>query len=233
MRRRWVLIMVALALTTGACSASELGGEAPPREQGATAADIGGPMYRDGEVHIDTADDPFHRTYAAAIEVADRFGAEVIDAVTDQQPNELPTGSLTLRVPDDRYTDVLTAMSELGRVRSQRIDVTRRGGQSAPLTPEQGRVTEPTTYSQLVVRISEPRGLANTVQATWGIAREVMLYSLQAVILLAAFAIPFVLVVALWRLGVLGWRRLKLSPMGRPGPRGGGPGSPEPRPSPP
>jgi hypothetical protein len=231
MRRWWMLTVVAVALVTSACSASEITGDTAPQEdQGSTAADIGGPMRRDGTLHLDTADDSFDQTYAKAIAVADRFGAEVVDAVTNQRPNELPTGSLTLSVRDDQYTAVLTAMSELGRVRSQRIDATRRSEPSGSATSQPGRVTEPRTYSRLMVRISEPRGLVNTVRATWGIAREVMLYSLQAVMLLVAFAIPFLIAAALWRLGVWGWRRLMPSAMGRPGPRGGGPGSPEPQP---
>ena len=133
--QRWLLAVITLALVTSACSASELGGPSAPQEQGATAADIGGPMRRDGTLHLDTADDTFDQTYAKAIAVAERFGAEVVDASTDQQPNELPTGSLTLSVPDDRYTDVLAAMSQLGKVRSQRIDAARRTGATEGVTP--------------------------------------------------------------------------------------------------
>jgi hypothetical protein len=143
------------------------------------------------------------------VEVAERFGADVLDATTDQQANELPTGSLTLLVPDDSYTAVLTEMSGLGQVRSQHIQAVRRQETFDEATPPPEGSPEPTaTYSRLVVTISEPRSLANIAQTTWGIARQVMLYSAQAVMLLAVFAIPLVLAVGLLRLGIWGWRRL-------------------------
>jgi hypothetical protein len=196
-------------LTATACSASDVPGVEGEEGDRVTAADIAGPMERDGSLDLETAQDTFDRTYAKAIDVAERFDAEVVDAATDQQPYELPTGSLTLSVPDDRYTDVLTAMSELGRVRSQRIEATRREVTSEAATPAPDGATEqPATISRLVVTISEPRNLANTVRSTWGIARNVMLYSVQAVMLLVAFAIPFLIVIVLVRLGVSGWRRL-------------------------
>lgn len=217
MARRTILAVVMLMLITTACSAADslTAEEEAPADGataadvgGATAADVGGPLHRTGTLRLETAHDTFNQTYAEAIAVADRFGAEIVHAVTDQQPDALPTGSLTILVTDDRYTAVVAAMAQLGRVSSQRIDASR-GGVAPGVPPGSEDVTgRLPTYSQLLVEISEPRGLASTARMTWGVAWEVMLYSVQAVMLLLAFAVPILIAVVLLRLGLWAWRRV-------------------------
>jgi hypothetical protein len=86
-RRRWAtLALLVVVLTATACSAPDVPGVDGEEGDRLTAADIAGPMERDGSLDLETAQDTFDRTYAKAIDVAERFDTEVVDAATESNP---------------------------------------------------------------------------------------------------------------------------------------------------
>lgn len=105
--------------------------QAPGEEAGAPDADapvlpvadpaVGDRVIKEGTVTVEVAAGTFDEAYAEVVEEARRLGGTVVSSTTTTSDDGGTSGSVTVRVPVDRYEDLLVGVGGIGEVRSREI----------------------------------------------------------------------------------------------------------------
>lgn len=80
---------------------------------------LGLKIIKDANLEIKVGKGEFERRFTAAHNLAESFGGFVADSNITHQKDELTSGSLTIRVPGDRFQQVVTALKKLGKVTNE------------------------------------------------------------------------------------------------------------------
>ena len=78
-------------------------------------------IVREGTVRLEVDRDGFDRGFDRVVAAAARLGGTVLSSDATSDDEGLTSGSVTVRVPADRYDALLTAVSEIGEVRERAI----------------------------------------------------------------------------------------------------------------
>lgn len=79
-------------------------------------------VIKEGTVSLEVAAGEFDQSYARVVEAARRQGGSVVGSTTQTSEPEGGTfGSVTVRVPVDRYEDLLLGVGDVGTIRSRSI----------------------------------------------------------------------------------------------------------------
>jgi uncharacterized protein DUF4349 len=132
-----VALMVGLSACAGDAEEADEGGETLAREQGAGGAEVAGSgregasavplqapavgpsVIKTAELSVEVDRDGVGGALDAATSVAARYGGFVVSSTTGGEAGR--TGSVTLRVPSDRFEEALADLSGLGEVERRRV----------------------------------------------------------------------------------------------------------------
>jgi hypothetical protein len=224
---RWWMVLALLVLGAAACSSGTMErtsgqdrsrgverdaapGPVVEEPESGSAADVDGPLERDGRMRLLTESDGFADTYARVIEAAERVGARVIEASSASRGASRASGTLSLLVPDDSYTALVNALSDLGRVDALDITATRRASAELPDGDGVDDASASDAWSRLFIEVVEPAAPQTTMRASWQAGRDTayatfdLLLPIVAVVLavalpLGALALVVLAIVRLWR----------------------------------
>ncbi|HLF70094.1 MAG TPA: DUF4349 domain-containing protein, partial [Actinomycetota bacterium] len=76
-------------------------------------------VIKDANLEIKVGKGEFQRRFTAAQNLAESFGGFVAESTITHQKDELTSGSLTIRVPGDRFEQAVTALKKLGKVTNE------------------------------------------------------------------------------------------------------------------
>lgn len=126
---------VAAAAAGGSSEKSGALAPAPPPAAKVAPAPGGDRVVRRAVIELEVRRGAFNEAFRAVSEVASRHGGFVAGSTssTGDGTSERPSGSLTLRVPGDRFDAALGAVSARGKVKSQQLSGTEVGGQLVDL----------------------------------------------------------------------------------------------------
>ncbi len=89
--------------------------------QALSAASTGERVIKDGTIVLEIAEGTFDTAFAEVVRASDRLGGTVMATTTDNSLDRPPAGTVTVRVPADRYEQLLISMRDFGIVRNRRI----------------------------------------------------------------------------------------------------------------
>lgn len=84
-------------------------------------ASTGERVIKEGTVSLEVADGGFDTAFGRVISAATGLGGTVVSSSTTTADNGSTSGSVTVRVPVERYEDLLVGIGEIGTVVSRRI----------------------------------------------------------------------------------------------------------------
>jgi len=82
---------------------------------------VGDRVIKEGTVSVEVEAGTFDEAYAEVVEEARRLGGTVVSSTTTTSDDGGTSGSVTVRVPVDRYEDLLVGVGGIGQVRSREI----------------------------------------------------------------------------------------------------------------
>jgi len=82
---------------------------------------VGDRIIKEGTVTVEVGAGTFDEAYAEVVEEARRLGGTVVSSTTQTSDAGGTSGSVTVRVPVDRYEDLLVGVGGIGEVRSREI----------------------------------------------------------------------------------------------------------------
>jgi hypothetical protein len=108
-------------------AAADVDTDGPERDAAApvpaapAAARPGERLIKEGSVTIEVPADGFARGYARVVEAARTLGGSVVASTSSTTEDGGTAGSVTVRVPVERYEDLLLGLGDIGEVRRQDI----------------------------------------------------------------------------------------------------------------
>jgi hypothetical protein len=81
----------------------------------------GDKVIKEGSVTVAVEEGAFDRAFARVVQVAANLGGNVISSTTDTTDTGDASGSVTVRVPVERYEQLLVGVAEIGEIRSRDI----------------------------------------------------------------------------------------------------------------
>ena len=101
----------------------EEGAQAPEVQKLAPldAAAFDDKIIREGTVTVEVAEGAFDRGLLRVSEIAQELGGTVVSMNTQQDQDESPSGSVTVRVPTDEYDALISGIGGIGKVRGRKI----------------------------------------------------------------------------------------------------------------
>jgi hypothetical protein len=81
----------------------------------------GDKVIKEGSVTVAVEEGAFDRAFARVVQVAANLGGNVISSTTDTTDAGDASGSVTVRVPVERYEQLLVGVAEIGEIRSRDI----------------------------------------------------------------------------------------------------------------
>jgi hypothetical protein len=88
----------------------------PPIPPGTPGNLAGQKVIKNADIHIEVGSGKFQDRFSQANQVADRFGGFVSSTSTTETKGRVASGSVTIRVPSDKFQAALVALRKLGRV---------------------------------------------------------------------------------------------------------------------
>lgn len=88
----------------------------PPVPPGTPGNLAGQKVIKNADIHIEVPQGKFQDRFSRANQVADRFGGFVSSTSTAETKGRVASGSVTIRVPSDKFQEALAALRKLGRV---------------------------------------------------------------------------------------------------------------------
>jgi hypothetical protein len=102
-------------------------GAAAPGAEPLPATQIGRSAERiikEGRVTIEVPEDGYERAFEQVVAAASGLGGAVVSSTSETDDDGVTTGTVTVRVPVDRYEDLLVGVGEIGELRRQNITST-------------------------------------------------------------------------------------------------------------
>jgi hypothetical protein len=93
----------------------------PPIPATTTVARPGERLIKEGTMTIEVPADGFQRAFSQVVDAARALGGSVVASTSSSSPDGGTAGSVTVRVPVDRYEDLLVGVGGIGEVRGQDI----------------------------------------------------------------------------------------------------------------
>ncbi|HEX2054423.1 MAG TPA: DUF4349 domain-containing protein [Actinomycetota bacterium] len=126
----------------------------------------GGPassrVIKNISLEVEIEDDAFQRQFARAGTVAEQFGGFVTNSQVAESDGELSSGSLTIRVPSNRFEEAVSRLKQLGKVKAE-----DRSGQdvSKQFVDLEARLRQAKTEEGFFLRLmDEAEGVSDMIQ---------------------------------------------------------------------
>jgi hypothetical protein len=104
-----------------AAAAAEAGDAGVPQPAMPTSSRSVERLIKQGTMTIEVAEGAFDRGFAAVVAEAQRLGGSVVSSTSTSTEDAGTSGSITVRVPVDRYEDLLLGVGGVGEVRRRDI----------------------------------------------------------------------------------------------------------------